>query len=290
MSWLVLGGTGQLGSTFRDYLKANHVNFSSPSSKVLNLLSQASINEYIQHTQPSVVVNCAAWTNVDTAEDNEKLAFDLNALAPGNLAGASKKIGAKFIHISSDYVFSGNRRVPWEETDLVNPTSVYGSSKAWGEKLVAEIYPENSFVVRTAWLYSKYGHNFAKTICRLATTNNETIDVVDDQIGQPTFTGDLVRQILFFTKVKLDPGVYHGTNSGQTSWYGFASKIFELLDKDTSRLKRISSLEYPSLVPRPAYSVLGHDAWFNFDVPDFRHWEIPLTESIAEIASEVKKK
>jgi dTDP-4-dehydrorhamnose reductase len=287
MSWLLFGGSGQLGRSFQEYLKQNQIEFMAPSSNSLNLISYDSIERYIRLNKPEVVVNCAAWTDVSAAEKHERNVFALNALAPKNIAFAAKKIGAQFVQISTDYVFSGHRAVPWEEDSLVNPVSVYGKSKALGEKLVLETYPENSFIIRTAWLYSKYGNNFAKKICRIAEIEDKNIDVVDDQIGQPTFTGDLVRQIHLTSKFGLQPGIYHGTNSGETSWFGFAKKIFEILGKDTNRLRRINSQEYPTSVERPAYSVLGHNSWLAAGVSLLPNWEISLTNSMAEIFSEV---
>jgi dTDP-4-dehydrorhamnose reductase len=232
-----------------------------------------------------VIVNCAAWTNVDEAEKFEDEATQVNGAAVGNIACASKLIGASLVHISTDYVFSGIGSEPWQEDDIVSPLSAYGRSKAVGERLVSDIYPEKSYIIRTAWLYSKYGKNFAKTMCEFAYNKKDSIMVVSDQIGQPTFAGDLVRQIYLLVTMKAAPGIYHGTNSGDTSWFGFAKRIFEILEIDTENLKEITTHEYGSMAQRPLYSVLSHKSWIAVGLSEMRNWQLGLTDSIKEIYS-----
>ena len=285
MSWLILGGSGQLGRSFQDFLYINDVPFLAPSSRNLDICSQESLSRYIINNQPTVIVNCAAWTNVDEAEKFEDEATQVNGTAVGNIACASKLIGASLVHISTDYVFSGIGSEPWQEDGIVSPISAYGRSKAVGERLVSDIYPENSYIIRTAWLYSKYGKNFAKTMCEFAYKKKGSITVVTDQIGQPTFAGDLVRQIYLLVTMKATPGIYHGTNSGDTSWFGFAKKIFEILEIDTENLQEITTREYGSMAQRPLYSVLSHKSWMAVGLSEMRNWQLGLTDSIKEIYS-----
>jgi dTDP-4-dehydrorhamnose reductase len=285
MSWLILGSSGQLGSSFKTFLKQKNIEFLAPVSKELDICSSASLKQYVTLNKPSVIVNCAAWTDVERAEELVDLAFKVNGYAPGYVAEAAKIVGAKLVHISTDYVFSGNRVMPWLESDITSPISVYGRSKALGENLVMSVYSENTYIVRTAWLYSKFGKNFAKTMCRMAHENQDSIYVVSDQVGQPTFAGDLVTQIFLLISVDAKPGIYHGTNSGETSWFGFAKKIFDLLDIDSGRLIKKDETNDTSKVKRPKYSVLGHDAWFDAGLPEMQNWELALAASVKDISS-----
>jgi len=287
MSWLILGGSGQLGRSFLDYLNQNNIIHMAPSSKKLNICSQEAISKFFSLNKPSVVVNCAAWTNVDEAEKFEELVFQVNGVAPGYLAQEAKKIDATYVQISTDYVFSGKRIEPWGENEKVSPISMYGKSKALGESRVMESYSENSYIVRTGWLYSQYGKNFVKTICTFALEGRSSIRVVNDQIGQPTFAGDLVDQIVMLLGARSQPGIYHGTNSGSTSWYGLARKIFEVLNISTTDLQPITSDEFVSLAERPKFSVLGHQSWMNANLPEMKNWELALSSSLKEIYSAI---
>jgi dTDP-4-dehydrorhamnose reductase len=211
------------------------------------------------------------------------------------LAVAAKTVGAVFAHVSTDYVFSGIGSVPWQESDLRAPVSVYGTTKAAGEVAVLAEYSEQSYVFRTAWLYSEWGKNFAKTMVRLALSGDGDVKVVDDQIGQPTSALDLAEQIVSAIEAKLPFGIYHGTNSGQASWFEFAQEIFGLCGDGVSvnRVVRTDSSSFVRPAKRPAYSVLGHDAWKNVGVngvavPEMRDWRLALREAMPEIISAVK--
>jgi dTDP-4-dehydrorhamnose reductase len=235
-----------------------------------------------------VIINCAAWTDVDGAETNELEASRVNGYGAENLALAAKNCGAKLIHVSTDYVFSGEGKTPWQVDDRINPQSVYGRTKADGEERALRTYPEHSTIVRTAWLYSPWGKNFAKTMTRLAINGDGVVRVVSDQIGQPTSAMDLAKQLVDFGLSNSPAGTYHGTNSGQGTWFEFAQEIFNLAGADTNRVVPVSSSEYPRPAKRPSYSVLSHDAWTMTTVQPMRDWRIALEEAMPTIISAVK--
>ena len=192
------------------------------------------------------------------------------------------------IHISTDYVFSGEGQTPWQVTDEINPQSAYGRTKASGERRVLTIYPEKSSVVRTAWLYSPWGKNFAKTMTRLAIKGGSEVRVVNDQVGQPTSAIDLARQLAALGQSSAPAGIYHGTNAGQVTWFEFAQEIFKLAGKEVDRVKPISSVEFIRPANRPSYSVLGHDEWEITSLQPMRNWKIALAEAMPAIILAVK--
>jgi dTDP-4-dehydrorhamnose reductase len=235
-----------------------------------------------------VIVNCAAWTDVDGAESHENDASRVNADGAENLALATKLINSKLIHVSTDYVFSGESRTPWQIEDEINPQSAYGRTKAQGESRVVASYPQNSFVVRTAWLYSPWGKNFAKTMTKLAIKGEGEVKVVNDQVGQPTSASDLAKQLIELGLSNSPAGIYHGTNSGQATWYEFAQEIFKFVGADVGRVCPVSSSEYPVPAKRPSYSVLSHDAWASTSIKPMRDWRIALADAMPAIISAVK--
>jgi dTDP-4-dehydrorhamnose reductase len=290
MTWLITGGSGQLGLAMQTELIIRGIDFVATNSSELDITNPLSVNQLINFTMPTIIVNAAAWTDVDGAETNESAAYSVNALGPQYLAVAASKIGARFVHISTDYVFSGDASAPWSESAEHNPQSVYGSTKSEGEKFVLTTLPLNSYVVRTAWLYSPEGKNFAKTITNLALRNSGEVKVVNDQLGQPTYAGDLAKQIVELVLSEAPAGIYHGTNSGQATWFEFAQAIFGIAGVDVSRVIPVSTTEFPRPAKRPAYSVLGHDAWAGTSVPEMRNWEIALEKAMPAIISAVKAK
>jgi dTDP-4-dehydrorhamnose reductase len=237
---------------------------------------------------PKVIVNCAAWTDVDGAENSEAQALRVNSDGAENVAAGAKLCGAKLIHISTDYVFSGENVTPWRVDDPINPQSAYGRTKAEGEQRVLETHPERTLIVRTAWLYSPWGKNFAKTMTRLAIDGDGEVRVVNDQIGQPTSATDLAKQLVEMGISNSLEGTYHGTNSGQATWFEFAQQIFKLAGNDVSRVIPVSSSEYPRPAKRPSYSVLSHDAWAKTSVEPMRDWRIALADAMPAIISAVK--
>ena len=282
-SWLVLGGSGQLGRTLQDHLVDQGIRYFAPPRKDLDLTSATNVAECIDFYSPSVIVNCAAWTNVDKAEKYESDALLINGYAAEYIANSAKKNNSTLIHVSTDYVFSGEGKKPWKENDLLEPKTAYGRTKKFAESIINDIYPENSFIFRTAWLYSKYGNNFVKTVCSKAFENSEALSIVNDQIGQPTLANDLSRQLVLAIMQGIEPGIYHGTNSGQATWYDFATEIFTLIGQDKNRIKPIPSSNLQRPATRPHFSVLGHDKWLEKDLPKMRDWRIALKSSITNI-------
>jgi dTDP-4-dehydrorhamnose reductase len=288
MSWLITGGSGQLGIAVSQELDKNGIAFDAWSSKDLDITQSSNTSEAIEKLSPIVIINCAAWTDVDGAESHEIDASRVNSDGPENLAIAAKRCNSKLIHVSTDYVFSGDSQSPWQIADEINPQSAYGRTKAQGESRVLATYSENSFIVRTAWLYSPWGKNFAKTMTKLAIKGTGEVRVVDDQVGQPTLASDLAKQLVELGLSTSPTGIYHGTNSGQASWYEFAQEIFKLAGADVGRVTPVSSSEYPRPAKRPSYSVLSHDAWANTSVKAMRDWRIALAEALPSIISAVK--
>jgi len=283
MVWLVTGASGQLGLAMQRALTVRGISFIPTNSKELDITSQNSVESVLLRISPKVIVNCAAWTDVDLAEINHEQAYNVNALALKYLSFAAKRSSAKLVHVSTDYVFSGESNMPWIENAERNPVSVYGLSKREGENFVQELYGENSFVVRTAWLYSENGKNFAKTMANLALADEREVRVVSDQIGQPTSANDLAQQIIELVESKSTHGIYHGTSSGQATWFEFAQKIFELVGANTDRVVPVSSEEFQSIAKRPRYSVLGHDNWRKSEVPEMRDWQSALADEVPRI-------
>jgi len=288
MTWLITGGSGQLGIAVSEELGERGLFFSTPNSQELNITLSPLAPEFIAQMSPKVIVNCAAWTDVDGAENSEALALRVNRDGAENVARGAKLCGAKLIHISTDYVFSGESSAPWRVDDPISPQSAYGRTKADGEQCVLETYPEKTSVVRTAWLYSPWGKNFAKTMTQRAINGDGEVQVVNDQMGQPTSTTDLAKQLVEMGLSNSSGGIYHGTNSGQATWFEFAQEIFKLAGADVSRVVPVSSSEYVRPAKRPSYSVLGHDAWAKTTVEPMRDWRIALAEAMSAIISAVK--
>jgi dTDP-4-dehydrorhamnose reductase len=224
---------------------------------------------------------------VDDAEADEAAAFAVNALGAQNLARATAEHGATLVQLSTDYVFDGTATSPYPEDATRNPRSAYGRTKAEGERLALEADPAGTRIVRTAWLYGEHGGNFAKTMLRLA-AERETVDVVTDQIGQPTWTTDLAAQIVRMLDAGAPAGIYHGTSSGQSSWYDFARGICELGGHDPDRVKPTESAHFVRPAPRPSYSVLGHDAWLATGVEPQRSWRDALAAAFSTGALEAQ--
>lgn len=288
MTWLVVGASGQLGKSVCEVLQSRGLNLISWDRNIGSASEESFVSSFVGKIQPKVIVNCAAWTDVDGAESNEIGAQLINVHAVGYLAKAAKLCDAKFAHVSTDYVFSGQREVPWSEGDEKHPLSVYGRTKAKGEDLINVIYPERSYIFRTAWLYSAYRKNFVKTMGSLAMKESGTVKVVSDQFGQPTFAGDLAGQIVDSVLANIPFGIYHATNSGQASWFQFAREIFRLVGADVSRVEPTGTDLFPRPAKRPFYSVLGHDKWLESGVKGMRNWKIALESAMPGIVSALK--
>ena len=255
---LVTGGNGQLGSELRE-IAPNYqdYNFLFTDVKNLDITNHSAVAAFIESNNITVIINCAAYTAVDKAESEPELADAINNLAVSNFAQIAKEKNIKLIHISTDYVFDGTNYKPYVETDIPNPKSVYGKTKLDGEIALQKINPANAVIIRTSWVYSKFGNNFVKTMLRLAETRDE-ISVVADQIGSPTNAADLAKTILtILPKISNETvELFHYSNEGVCSWYDFAKAIFEI--KGVSiKVKPIESKQYPTPAERPFYSVLN---------------------------------
>jgi|688.fasta_scaffold155068_2 dTDP-4-dehydrorhamnose reductase len=280
--WLILGARGQLGQSLQHVLTAQNIPFTATDRDTLDIGSRDACIKLFTAMAPKVVVNCAAWTAVDLAEDNEAEAFRINCDATRNIAIASREINAINIHISTDYVFSGVADTPYEVDAPTAPVSVYGKSKLCGEVAIAEEYSAKSYVIRTAWLYSPYGGNFVKTMIRKARTAS-AVRVVSDQLGQPTLATDLAKHIVDLVTQKAPFGTFHGTNSGATSWYELTREIYSLLGVDTALVSPVPTSEYPTKAVRPQYSVLGHARTTDCGVDVMQDWKSALQESLPNI-------
>jgi dTDP-4-dehydrorhamnose reductase len=259
-SVLVTGASGQLGqSIFTLREKFSELKFGFTDVDVLDICNVDSVKAYIEKTKPEFLINCAAYTNVDKAETEKEEAFHLNSDAVESLAEICLQNNVKLIHISTDYVFSGRTCRPYNEDDETIPETVYGLSKLDGELKVLDF--ENTMIIRTSWLYSQFGKNFYKTITRLC-SEKESIKVVFDQIGTPTFAIDLADAILNIIKLsihdnkKFIPGIYHFSNEGSCSWYDFAYMINKFTS-NTCEVIPVETIHYPTPAPRPLYTVMN---------------------------------
>ena len=226
-----------------------------------------------------VIVNCTAFNRVDDAETMQDEAFAVNADGPAKLAAAARAAGARLIHLSTDYVFDGTATTPIPEDAPRNPVSAYGRSKAAGEERALAANPGGTAIVRTAWLYGEHGPSFPRTMLRLA-AERDTVSVVTDQIGQPTWTRDLAAQIVRLVEAGVPAGIYHGTNAGETSWFEFAREVFRLAGLDPDRVLPTDSTAFVRPAPRPAYSVLGHEAWNAIGIEPMRPWQDAIADAM----------
>lgn len=269
--WVVVGANGMLGQEFTELLKTeDSISLSRSTCDVTDL---ENVSDAI--TEASYVINCAAYTSVDEAETHEDEAYAINGLGAANLAKVCNAIGAKLFHVSTDYVFPGDASIPYSENAETGPKSAYGRTKLAGEVEVKKYLPDAHYIVRTAWLYGQHGPNFVKTMINLE-SQRDVISVVNDQIGQPTWTYDLANKIIELARSDANPGIFHGTSSGQTSWFGFTRKIFELLGADPDRVLPATSSEFVRPAPRPAFSALGHHSWSQAKIEPIRNWEFGL--------------
>ena len=283
MKILVTGSNGQLGTELVNrYSDRPNDELFVGDLPDIDITSELSIASTFASIAPDVVINCAAWTAVDAAEEKESSAFTVNAEGPAILATYCARAGARLVQISTDYVFGGDATEPYREDSQPGPITAYGRTKLAGENFVRELLPDNHLVIRTAWLYSPTGHNFVKTIIK-AQRDRETLSVVTDQIGQPTSASDLADQIVTLLDTYSGSGIFHGTNSGVTSWYEFARAIMSEIGEDPDRILPTDSSSYVQLAPRPAYSVLGHQGWAAVGMEPMRDWRVALHEAIPDI-------
>ncbi len=269
---LVTGQNGQLGNELK-VLSENYANYDYVFTDVaeLDITNEEKVNEFFITYKPAICINAAAYTAVDKAETERELALKINAWAVGNLAENCKKINTKFIHISTDYVFDGTASSPYAEDDTVNPVNFYGESKLKGEQIALEKNP-STVIIRTSWVYSFFGNNFVKTMLRLM-KERESISVVNDQFGSPTYAADLAGAVMKITTLSEDKdGIYHFSNEGVISWFDFAAAIKNLagLSCDT---KPIDTSAYPTPAKRPAYSAMNKEkikSTFGIELKDWK--------------------
>ncbi|ADV45020.1 dTDP-4-dehydrorhamnose reductase [Bacteroides helcogenes] len=282
MNILITGANGQLGNEMRVLSQENfqHTYYFTDVQE-LDICDEQAVHTFVADHQVDVIVNCAAYTAVDKAEDNVELCDKLNHLAPGYLAAAAEARGAVLIQVSTDYVFDGTGHLPYTEDMPPCPNSVYGSTKLAGEQAVMKNC-SRAMIIRTAWLYSVYGNNFVKTMLRLG-RERETLGVVFDQIGTPTYANDLARVIFTAVNRGIVPGIYHFSDEGVCSWYDFTLAIHRLAGITTCKVSPLHTDEFPAKAPRPHYSVLDKSKikkTFGIEIP---HWEDSLQACIEEL-------
>lgn len=279
---LVTGANGQLGNEMR-VLSAEHKehNYFFTDVAELDICNEQAVMAFVKEYDIHVIVNCAAYTAVDKAEDNMELCTKLNSDAVGYLAKAAENNQAEFIQISTDYVFDGTNHLPYKESDPTCPNSVYGVTKLAGEKNALE-YCKKTMIIRTAWLYSTFGNNFVKTMIRLG-KERETLGVVFDQMGTPTYARDLARAIFAAIYKGVVPGVYHFSDEGVCSWYDFTKAIHRIAGVTTCKVNPLHTDEYPAKAPRPNYSVLDKTKIKNTYDIEIPHWEESLKACMDEL-------
>lgn len=291
MKWLVTGAGGMLGHDVLEELARRGEQFVGLGHGALDITDPGSVRRAFEEHHPDVVVNCAAYTAVDDAETDEERALRINGEGPRLLARACAAHGARLVHVSTDYVFDGvARSTPYPEDHPTAPRTAYGRTKLAGEQAVLAELPGASAVLRTAWLYGAHGGNFVRTMIELE-ARRDTLDVVDDQRGQPTWTADVAGRIADIGErigqVEGAHGVFHATNSGETSWHGLAREVFWLIDADPERVRPTTSEAFVRPAPRPAYSALGHGRWREVGLEPLRDWRSALHEALPHIRKEI---
>ncbi|MGL4990772.1 MAG: dTDP-4-dehydrorhamnose reductase [Sarcina sp.] len=291
MKILITGSKGQLGNELIDIINKGYAEIGQVSDIIknaeiisvdideLNIINELQVKEFIIDKKPDVVINCAAYTNVDKCEEFKNIAYEINAIGPRNIAKACEIVGAKFVQVSTDYVFEGKGSVPFIEEDILNPQSEYGRGKLDGEEFTKE-FCNKHYIVRTAWLYGYVGNNFVYTMLKLADSNTE-LKVVDDQRGNPTHANDLAYSILKMIETE-NYGVYHCTGKGECSWFDFATKIMSLANKDC-KVNACTTEEFPRPARRPEYSSLDNKMLRETIGDDMRDWEVALESFIEKV-------
>lgn len=277
MKVIIIGADGQLGRSLNKIKHKFDCDTEFLNEDMLDITHEEEIEDYLCKSGGDVLINCAAYTAVDKAEEEYDKAYMINSRAVGWLAKYTRKYNLKFIHISTDYVFDGTCNVPYNENHLTNPVSAYGKTKLSGEKQALENNEETK-IIRTSWLYSEFMANFVKTMIRLG-AEKSFVNVVFDQVGTPTFATDLAEIIVKFVKTMPDGNIFHFSNEGVCSWYDFAKKIMEMTGSEC-RVIPVLSKDYPSAVKRPNYSVLDKEKIKQELDCNIRHWEDALRECI----------
>ena len=284
---MVLGGTGQLGRMVIDRLVESNMAFIAPIRSEIDVCDEKAVLRLAEIHGVKIIVNCAAWTAVDLAETHVEDALRINADAPHSLARVSLKTGCKVIHISTDYVFDGEASRPYKTKDHANPRNRYGQSKLLGELAITSLPLGTSSVIRTSWLYSRYRSSFVKTMTSRA-LRGERVNVVNDQVGQPTSAFDLSLLVYQVSQLRHFPTILHGSNTGATTWFDLTRTIYEFLGCDLSLVAAITteSLSLPAY--RPRYTVLDHSEFSQFGLKPLRSWETALFDELPNIVQAVR--
>lgn len=269
MRWVITGANGMLGHDLMERVRQGGHEAIGLDLPEIDITDEASVARMIESAD--VIANVAAYTAVDAAEENENIAFTVNAVGPQILARHAKTIGARLIHISTDYVFGGEDSEPYVEDGVIAPKGAYGRTKAAGEWAV-RANTDDYLIVRTAWLYGKNGKSFPATMKALSETH-ETLSVVTDEVGQPTWTVDLADLLVRLVEENAPSGTYHGTSSGQTNWWGFTRLIMETIGKDPQMVEETTAAAFQRPAPRPHYSVLSHKALEDIGVEPIGVWD-----------------
>lgn len=286
MRVLILGATGQLGKSLLGISWPNETQLLTPSRSDVDVTQVDSLEKCFKEFKPKYVINATAWTDVPGAESNLEGALLLNAEAVQNMANLCNEFSATLIHVSTDYVFDGQAQTPHRESDRTNPLNSYGKSKLAGEEAIASSGLKDFYIIRTSWLYSRFGKNFVKTIARRA-LSHESAAITDDQFGAPTFAGDLANAILAIIKSKPAFGIYHYSNSGVTNWYGFGSSIYELTGADETLVTPRKT--EPSELQRPAFSQFDLSKWASAGLPTPQNWRESLERELPRILETIKE-
>jgi len=284
--WLITGSGGMLGQDLVTALDGEGEDVVGLARRELDITDEAAVRGALHRFRPDVVVNCAAWTAVDSAEAHEAEAFGVNGKGAAHVAAACAAGGIRLVQVSTDYVFAGDARRPYAEHDATAPRTAYGRSKLAGEQAVLGLLPGTGYVVRTAWLYGAHGPNFVSTMIRLE-RERPTVDVVDDQRGQPTWTADVAGQVVALVRLQAPAGVYHATSSGEATWFEVAREVFRLLGADPSRVRATTSGAFRRPAPRPAYSVLAHDGWVAAGIEPIGDWMLALRRAYPVVLAAV---
>lgn len=302
MRILVTGKNGQLGRSIQKLVNADAKSskklslndFTFVGRQELNLTSESAISQYLVNNKFDIIINCAAYTKVDSAEEEPDLANQINYLAVKKIASIANKYQTRLIHISTDYVFDGENIKPYLETDTPNPINTYGRTKLAGEQALQTVMPMNAIIIRTSWVYSEYGNNFVRTMLKLGKKQDE-LKVVFDQIGSPTYATNLAETILTIIKSKTfneksqTTKIYHYSNDGEISWYDFAKKIFEIAKIDC-KVNKIKSEQFPLIAKRPKNTCLHYSKIIeNFGIKVI-FWKVSLGECINQIQDQLKTK
>lgn len=282
MNWTVIGAAGMLGTDMVDMLRERGYHVLGIDRPDIDITDPASVAEL---DKTDVIVNCAAFTAVDPAEEREAEAFTINAVGPQLLARRAAELGAHIVHISTDYVFAGDAEVPYGEYAPVAPVSAYGRTKAAGEWAV-RAETDSYYIVRTAWLYGEHGACFPKTMAKLSDTHPQ-LQVVTDELGQPTWTRDLADLIIRLVEAGVPSGIYHGTSSGQTNWHGFTKEIVSAYGKDPAMVGQTTAAAFKRPAPRPSYSVLGHDSLNAVGIEPIGDWKERWEQAAASVLAKL---